>query len=524
MKPIYFFIAIFFLISMHVRSQGDNCSNPKIITVCPKVNLNETTAGFTNDRTSWGSNITNGNDVVYELHVPTGSKYVLVSVTNISKPLYLQATNNNCSGTSTYATYISYDRNNMMIPLTGAGPYYIWIDHNNVTDINYSISFGDVETATFISIPNTKGNWGASTGSCPGVTLAKPAAYAEILWNGVHQNIVTYAPLGIPGVVTARIQLKNTTGVEGVKTISFKFDPGLTNFSPTVVSMPGFYNSGNWVASTSGNIITWNFMDASGTAWGDFNGVSSSCLIYEFSFNMTPLSNSPSLTNIIVKLDSDKKGSPFSGFVYTGCCAEGSNCPMNISGGSGGTGSSIGFGFNDPALPVNLISFNVASEIQNNILHWETATEHNSDKFEIQASSDGINFITIGSISSAGESNIPVSYNYVDRSNSNYPVFYYRLKQVDRDGAYAYSKIISIIRNNQLPIIYPNPVDKILNVESFSPITHAILYDQMGKQVMKTEGGIAGKNQYDLSELRSGIYYIKIEIGGTYITETIIIK
>jgi hypothetical protein len=524
MKNLILLLTAFLIIPNFVFSQGDNCLNPKIVNVaCPSVVslTNEGTAGFTNDRTMGA-----GNDVVYQVTVPAGSKYLLVSITNPTGPLYLFSTNNSCSAGTYYYQYVSYSRENIMIPLTGTGPYYIWVDPYNTSDITYSISFGVIETSTYYSIPNTKGNWGASLAAvCAGVSLAKPGAYAEILWNGVHQNIVTYSPLGTPGIVTSKIQLKNTTGVEGVKKITFTFDPALTNTSATASSIPGFYNAGNWISSKTGNVITWTFVDAAGAGWGDFNGVSSNCLIYEFSFNMTPTSNSPALTNVKVLLYPDGKGSPSSGYTNTGCCPTPGNCPVPLSGAStGGPGGAIGFGFNDPALPVNLISFDVSSNGQYPVLHWQTASEHNSEKFDVELSGDGINYNLIGSVPSAGESASPLSYEFIDNALHNYSITYYRLKQVDRDGVFTYSKVISHGQNISLTKIYPNPVNGTLYIESISNIKHGILYDQMGKPVLKIDGATDRKSQYDVSELKPGIYFLSIELEREYITERIIIE
>jgi hypothetical protein len=527
-KQIYFLL-IFFLAHLYVSGQGDNCTDPKVINVvCPNVVElpAESTAGFTNDRTTWGSFTGNGKDIVYEVNVPAGSKYILVSMKNISNYCYLVSTNNLCSGNSTYyqLIYPYTNRDNIAIPITGTGPYYIWVDPYYATDMTYSITFGVIETSTYVSIPNTKGDWGFNTiypSTCPGITLSKQGAVAEIFWNGIHQNIVTYSPLNVEGVVTCKIVLKNQTGVEGVKKFTFTFDPDLTNISPTSTSIPGFYNAGNWVSTTIGKVITWTFNDAAGTAWGDFDGVSNNCLVYTFSFNITPISNLPSQTNIITKIFSDGKGAPFNGYINTGCCASLTNCSAGGSS-SGAGGTSIGFGFNDPAsLPVKLISFKASAEDAHAVLHWQTASEHNSDRFEVELSEDGITYKTIGSIFSAGESSLPLSYGFVDPSSNKNHICYYRLKLVDIDGSFSYSQVISLLPDQLFISIYPNPVNGKLNVESLKPVKQGVLYDQMGKSVLKIGPGIAGKNSYDLSEFKPGIYFLLLEVEGQSITQRI---
>jgi hypothetical protein len=525
MRILFFSLASLFLIPVFTMAQGDNCTNPKVITVCPSLLIMDSTKLYTNDRSSWtGWGSTLGNDVVYEVNVPAGSNSLLVSIFNASKPLYMFSTNNNCSGNYTYGTYVSSGSSNIRFPVSGTGPFYIWIDHNNTTDITYSISFGLLETATWVVTPDTRGNFGPSPGTaCPGLTLSKQTAYADILWNGVHQNIVSYTPLNAPGVVTSRIQLKNTLGQEGPKQFTFKFDPALANPTPTVTSMPGFYNTGTWVSSVAGNLITWTFVSADGTPWGDFNGIPNSCLVYEFSFNITPTSNVPSLTNVNTQIYKDKRGSPFSGYVYTGCCAAGTNCPLTAGSNSSSSGGSFGFSFNDPVLPVKLISFNAASQGLYTILHWETATEHNSDRFEIEFSTDGIHFITIGSVPAGGNSNDILSYQYTDAENTNYSIGYYRLKEVDSDGSFFYSKLVSINKEDVLKV-YPNPAKAELFLESISSVRNATIYDQMGRPVMKLNDSMQGKTRIEVGNLTPGIYFLLLEAGGKNITKKIMIE
>ena len=92
-------------------------------------------------------------------------------------------------------------------------------------------------------------------------------------------------------------------------------------------------------------------------------------------------------------------------------------------------------------LPVELLSF-TASLIENKIvsLDWVTSTEYNSDKFIIERSIDGINWEFLAEKKAAGRSQQPIQYQGFD--NSPYlGINYYRLRQVDLDGSFTYSKI-----------------------------------------------------------------------------------
>jgi hypothetical protein len=91
-------------------------------------------------------------------------------------------------------------------------------------------------------------------------------------------------------------------------------------------------------------------------------------------------------------------------------------------------------------------------------LNWRTATEQNSDHYEIQRSADGVKFMPIGSVAAAGNSTAS-NYVFTDRiplSGNNY----YRLKMVDTDGRFKYSTVILVVTDESKTgiTVYPNPV------------------------------------------------------------------
>ena len=102
-----------------------------------------------------------------------------------------------------------------------------------------------------------------------------------------------------------------------------------------------------------------------------------------------------------------------------------------------------------PTTPLPVLLLDFSGENNNNINHlsWTTATEIDNDHFNVERSSDGIVFEMIGTVAGNGNSTQALSYNYDD----NVPldgIGYYRLKQVDYNGAINYSQTIAI-RNNK---------------------------------------------------------------------------
>jgi len=173
-----------------------------------------------------------------------------------------------------------------------------------------------------------------------------------------------------------------------------------------------------------------------------------------------------------------------------------------------------------PAVPVTLVSFSALSRDKEVQLSWATASEINNHYFEIQHSLDGINFGPIGTVEGNGNSSNLIDYAFVDNSPalaSNY----YRLKQLDFDGAFEYSKVISVRLNNKLYDIAltPSPVKE----ELFLSVTNDIsleIFSLSGVRVISVSNILGGS--VDVSDLQSGIYLVRIQSQNEIITKKII--
>lgn len=94
-------------------------------------------------------------------------------------------------------------------------------------------------------------------------------------------------------------------------------------------------------------------------------------------------------------------------------------------------------------LPIELISFTGEKNGNNNILIWETSSEHNNDFFTIEKTTDGTNYEVVGTIDGAGNSGSYLQYMLTDYDVREV-INYYRLKQTDFDGKYTFTNDISI--------------------------------------------------------------------------------
>ncbi len=159
-------------------------------------------------------------------------------------------------------------------------------------------------------------------------------------------------------------------------------------------------------------------------------------------------------------------------------------------------------------LPVALSYFEGKIEDAVSLLRWETQSEQNNNYFEVQYSIDGRVFSTLDKVTGNGTTNEIQNYTYTHKdikSSDNY----YRLKQVDFDGAFEYSDIIYLKyeEDNTPVIIYPNPANESLTYEG----TAATLtfYDIQGRQVL-SQVTTTEKTTVDISNLRHGVYTIEI--------------
>ncbi|MEN9301713.1 MAG: hypothetical protein RL264_142 [Bacteroidota bacterium] len=178
-----------------------------------------------------------------------------------------------------------------------------------------------------------------------------------------------------------------------------------------------------------------------------------------------------------------------------------------------------GGGNNDNPLPVSLLSFSGECQDGSHILTWKTASEHNSERFEVQVSRDGEVWNTVNSQPAAGVSNSLITYNFVNENGSD--AAYYRLRQLDNNGDETmYDPIyVSCSMEENVLISFPNPSDNgfklMLNDERFIGQSTIVLTDARGVIVNKQTVDIKeGMNLLMMNtELPTGIYYIQLSNG-----------
>jgi hypothetical protein len=178
----------------------------------------------------------------------------------------------------------------------------------------------------------------------------------------------------------------------------------------------------------------------------------------------------------------------------------------------------------DPqALPITLIDFTAKVEGKKVRLDWETGSEENNDYFTVERSLDGKTFEKVFIKDGAGNSKTNLYYYGYDTKPFT-GISYYRLKQTDFDGKFAYSDIISVnVQGENMASelnlkVYPNPVSNQLihvdlHAQNNATYTMCII-NEIGQQIYTdTYDALVGNNSYEihLPNVVPGMYVLEIK-------------
>jgi hypothetical protein len=177
-------------------------------------------------------------------------------------------------------------------------------------------------------------------------------------------------------------------------------------------------------------------------------------------------------------------------------------------------------------LPVSFLFFESKCENSNPLLIWATSSENNNDYFEVQKSNDSKSWNAVSKVNGSGNSNQVVQYAYLDKNSQN-ELVYYRLRQVDFDGKFEYSSIVTF--NNCTEFIpelrvYPNPTagnvylqfdGDVKNVQSIE------IYNTLGEKVYYSNHF---ESTVNISNQPNGVYFIHVNLISNRIVEKLILQ
>ncbi len=174
-------------------------------------------------------------------------------------------------------------------------------------------------------------------------------------------------------------------------------------------------------------------------------------------------------------------------------------------------------------IPVELVSFKADVNGSKVVLNWSTATETNNSGFNVERKTENTDWQTLSFISGFGTTTEKQSYSYLDNT-VNEGKYSYRLKQIDFDGSFEYSKIVDVLINMPLEFSleqnYPNPFNPTTTIKYSLPeakfLTLAV-YNSLGEKVSILVNQVVDAGNHDVefnaSNLTSGIYFVRMEAG-----------
>jgi hypothetical protein len=171
-------------------------------------------------------------------------------------------------------------------------------------------------------------------------------------------------------------------------------------------------------------------------------------------------------------------------------------------------------------IPVELANFSAAASGETVTLNWATASETNNAGFDVERSTDGAAFETIGFRPGAGTTSEPRSYRFVDHDPPYAREVFYRLRQVDVDGTETFTEALPVQRlANTLTFLpsAPNPFRDATRLRYVLPDREAVrleVYDLLGRRIstLVDEEQPAGAHEvtFDGATLAPGVYFVRL--------------
>ncbi|NEM99636.1 T9SS type A sorting domain-containing protein [Pontibacter burrus] len=184
-------------------------------------------------------------------------------------------------------------------------------------------------------------------------------------------------------------------------------------------------------------------------------------------------------------------------------------------------------------LPVELTSFKGKATESGIALNWETASELNNSHFDIERSTDGESFNSIGTVQGRGTTSIPSSYSFVDELPGK-GTNYYRLKQVDYDNAQSYSSTIAVkwdAGDAMQAALIPNPcANSNCNITVSNAANQSTLLqlkDVAGRVVfsrtINSSGHLFELPMHELPKLK-GLYFLTATTGNQVVHQRVVLE
>jgi hypothetical protein len=347
----------------------------------------------------------------------------------------------------------------------------------------------------------------------PGTMSESPDIWIRSLPDGLTNDttqIPQYISPTSPVYVYVRVRNRGCQASTGNETLSLHWAKG-----STALTWPSFWNGTTTAPALMGNLI--------GTQTIPVTNVGNSTIVVYQWFPPNPddyngINADPDLFCLVVRQESTNDPMTF---------PEGADIDQNVRNNNHIVWRNTTVQ-NNPALPIELSYFSgkrIRNEVQ---LSWQTNSEIQNKGFEIYRSSSNRAWEELGWVYGNGSSTQQHVYAF-DDTQPVYGINYYRLKQIDFDGAFEYSKIIAIENDNSdFKIqVFPNPTSSNFNIRIANPLLQKMriqINDNLGMNIWESNS-IVGESAWnkELEIERNGVYLITVQIGNETYYERIVI-
>ena len=172
-------------------------------------------------------------------------------------------------------------------------------------------------------------------------------------------------------------------------------------------------------------------------------------------------------------------------------------------------------GAEEGPLPVTLLDFKAVLVNEKVLVQWKTTREQNLTGYTILKSTDGIAFSPIGYEAAKSYGSLTAEYSIPD-NQPNKGLNYYKLKIIDKDGTFSFSKIVSVNINSDIFTwkIFPNPVQHTLFISTYGrneKVTFQIS-DAVGRKIKELYVSLNGNSSFaiPIAQLPKGIYTLQL--------------
>ncbi len=173
-------------------------------------------------------------------------------------------------------------------------------------------------------------------------------------------------------------------------------------------------------------------------------------------------------------------------------------------------------------LPVSLLSFDAVYNNRKVLLQWQTAAEINSSIFEIQRSVNGSDFTAVGTVNAQGNSGQLSNYNFIDEDfNTLNTTLYYRLKIIDADQLFRFSKVVFVSLPNEANKnlkVYPTVLN---NNRELQAEINSVTAGKVIVSIIDAKGALLNQQYYNLQK---GFNKLEITVGAALPKTTLYLR